>query len=93
MFNLNQGGDAALTDDITAGGQDGISFVNPMGEIFLLPLAGKAFSSFISVTGGQKRGGREQRASPGRNTEVCVSLPPDSDSVGEEGMGSSPLRH
>ncbi|KAK6307069.1 hypothetical protein J4Q44_G00222170, partial [Coregonus suidteri] len=34
-----RGGDAALTDDITAGGQDGISFVNPMGEIFLQPLA------------------------------------------------------
>uniref|UniRef100_A0A673Z0W1 Tyrosine-protein kinase receptor n=1 Tax=Salmo trutta TaxID=8032 RepID=A0A673Z0W1_SALTR len=33
------GGDAALTDDITAGGQDGISFVHPMGEIFLQPLA------------------------------------------------------
>uniref|UniRef100_A0A8K9V8S9 Tyrosine-protein kinase receptor n=1 Tax=Oncorhynchus mykiss TaxID=8022 RepID=A0A8K9V8S9_ONCMY len=39
VFNLNQGGDAALTDDITAGGQDGISFVHPMGEIFLQPLA------------------------------------------------------
>ncbi|XP_042181414.1 ALK tyrosine kinase receptor isoform X1 [Oncorhynchus tshawytscha] len=34
-----RGGDAALTDDITAGGQDGISFVHPMGEIFLQPLA------------------------------------------------------
>uniref|UniRef100_A0A4W5R5Q0 Tyrosine-protein kinase receptor n=1 Tax=Hucho hucho TaxID=62062 RepID=A0A4W5R5Q0_9TELE len=34
-----RGGDAALIDDITAGGQDGISFVNPMGEIFLHPLA------------------------------------------------------
>ncbi|XP_014065764.2 leukocyte tyrosine kinase receptor isoform X1 [Salmo salar] len=33
-----RGGDAALTDDITAGGQDGISFVHPMGEIFLPPL-------------------------------------------------------
>uniref|UniRef100_A0A6Q2ZBB0 Tyrosine-protein kinase receptor n=1 Tax=Esox lucius TaxID=8010 RepID=A0A6Q2ZBB0_ESOLU len=33
------GGDAALTDDITAGGQDGISFIHPMGEIFLQPLA------------------------------------------------------
>ncbi|XP_010877406.2 leukocyte tyrosine kinase receptor isoform X2 [Esox lucius] len=34
-----RGGDAALTDDITAGGQDGISFIHPMGEIFLQPLA------------------------------------------------------
>ncbi|CDQ71492.1 unnamed protein product [Oncorhynchus mykiss] len=34
-----RGGDAALIDDITAGGQDGISFVNPTGEIFLHPLA------------------------------------------------------
>ncbi|XP_056151361.1 tyrosine-protein kinase receptor [Lampris incognitus] len=34
-----RGGDAALTDDITADGQDGISFVHPMGEIFLQPLA------------------------------------------------------
>ncbi|KAJ7988947.1 hypothetical protein DPEC_G00314470 [Dallia pectoralis] len=34
-----RGGDSALTDDITAGGQDGISFIHPMGEIFLQPLA------------------------------------------------------
>ncbi|KAM7375897.1 hypothetical protein PAMP_005659 [Pampus punctatissimus] len=34
-----RGGDAALTDEITADGQDGISFVHPMGEIFLQPLA------------------------------------------------------
>ncbi|XP_062326239.1 tyrosine-protein kinase receptor isoform X2 [Osmerus eperlanus] len=34
-----RGGDAALTDDITSDGQDGISFVHPMGEIFLQPLA------------------------------------------------------
>ena len=34
------GGDAALTDDLTAGGEDGVSFVHPMGEIFLQPLAG-----------------------------------------------------
>ncbi|KAM9842943.1 tyrosine-protein kinase receptor [Aulostomus maculatus] len=34
-----RGGDAALMDDITADGQDGISFVNPMGEIYLQPLA------------------------------------------------------
>uniref|UniRef100_A0A669CC58 Tyrosine-protein kinase receptor n=1 Tax=Oreochromis niloticus TaxID=8128 RepID=A0A669CC58_ORENI len=33
------GGDAALTDDITADGQNGISFIHPMGEIFLQPLA------------------------------------------------------
>lgn len=35
------GGDAALTDDITADGQNGVSFIHPMGEIFLQPLAGK----------------------------------------------------
>ncbi|XP_030575436.1 tyrosine-protein kinase receptor isoform X2 [Archocentrus centrarchus] len=34
-----RGGDAALTDDITADGQNGISFIHPMGEIFLHPLA------------------------------------------------------
>uniref|UniRef100_A0A3Q1FAG1 Tyrosine-protein kinase receptor n=1 Tax=Acanthochromis polyacanthus TaxID=80966 RepID=A0A3Q1FAG1_9TELE len=34
-----RGGDAALTDEITANGQNGISFIHPMGEIFLLPLA------------------------------------------------------
>ncbi|XP_064188181.1 tyrosine-protein kinase receptor [Anguilla rostrata] len=34
-----RGGDAAETDDITADGQAGISFVHPMGEIFLQPLA------------------------------------------------------
>ncbi|KAF7652742.1 hypothetical protein LDENG_00092870 [Lucifuga dentata] len=33
------GGDSALTDDITADGQDGVSFIHPMGEIFLQPLA------------------------------------------------------
>uniref|UniRef100_A0A8C4HWV6 Tyrosine-protein kinase receptor n=1 Tax=Dicentrarchus labrax TaxID=13489 RepID=A0A8C4HWV6_DICLA len=34
-----RGGDAALTDEITADGQNGVSFIHPMGEIFLLPLA------------------------------------------------------
>ncbi|KAG2457415.1 ALK kinase, partial [Polypterus senegalus] len=34
-----EGGDAAETDDLTVDGQDGISFVNPLGEIFLQPLA------------------------------------------------------
>ncbi|MBN3293193.1 ALK kinase, partial [Polypterus senegalus] len=34
-----RGGDAAETDDLTVDGQDGISFVNPLGEIFLQPLA------------------------------------------------------
>ncbi|XP_054909290.1 tyrosine-protein kinase receptor isoform X2 [Poeciliopsis prolifica] len=34
-----RGGDAALTDDITADGQNGVSFIHPMGEIFLQPLA------------------------------------------------------
>uniref|UniRef100_A0A8C5FKP1 Tyrosine-protein kinase receptor n=1 Tax=Gadus morhua TaxID=8049 RepID=A0A8C5FKP1_GADMO len=36
--NDNRGA-AALTDDITADGEDGVSFVHPMGEIFLHPLA------------------------------------------------------
>lgn len=35
------GGDAALTDEITTDGQSGVSFVHPMGEIFLQPLAGE----------------------------------------------------
>ncbi|XP_068194424.1 tyrosine-protein kinase receptor [Antennarius striatus] len=34
-----RGGDAAETDEMTADGQNGISFVHPMGEIFLQPLA------------------------------------------------------
>uniref|UniRef100_A0A7N9AMS6 Tyrosine-protein kinase receptor n=1 Tax=Mastacembelus armatus TaxID=205130 RepID=A0A7N9AMS6_9TELE len=34
-----RGGDAALTDEITANGQNGVSFIHPMGEIFLQPLA------------------------------------------------------
>ncbi|XP_061094949.1 tyrosine-protein kinase receptor [Conger conger] len=34
-----RGGDTADTDDLTADGQAGISFVHPMGEIFLQPLA------------------------------------------------------
>uniref|UniRef100_A0A3P8UL87 receptor protein-tyrosine kinase n=1 Tax=Cynoglossus semilaevis TaxID=244447 RepID=A0A3P8UL87_CYNSE len=34
-----RGGDAALTDEVTADGQNGVSFVHPMGEIFLQPLA------------------------------------------------------
>uniref|UniRef100_A0A8C7YVV8 Tyrosine-protein kinase receptor n=1 Tax=Oryzias sinensis TaxID=183150 RepID=A0A8C7YVV8_9TELE len=34
-----RGGDAALTDDITADGQNGVSFIHPLGEIFLQPLA------------------------------------------------------
>ncbi|XP_069008390.1 tyrosine-protein kinase receptor [Embiotoca jacksoni] len=34
-----RGGDAALTDEITADGQNGVSFIHPMGEIFLQPLA------------------------------------------------------
>ncbi|RXN20697.1 leukocyte tyrosine kinase receptor-like protein [Labeo rohita] len=33
------GGDAPLLDGITADGQDGVSFVHPMGKIFLQPLA------------------------------------------------------
>lgn len=35
------GGDAAPKDEITADGQSGVSFVHPMGEIFLQPLAGE----------------------------------------------------
>ncbi|RVE57277.1 hypothetical protein OJAV_G00214530 [Oryzias javanicus] len=34
-----RGGDSALTDDITADGQNGVSFIHPLGEIFLQPLA------------------------------------------------------
>nr|XP_020649442.1 leukocyte tyrosine kinase receptor [Pogona vitticeps] len=34
-----KGGHASETDDITADGQHGISFVNPVGEVFLSPLA------------------------------------------------------
>ncbi|KAM8916467.1 tyrosine-protein kinase receptor isoform 2-T2 [Spinachia spinachia] len=34
-----RGGDAALKDEITSDGQNGISFIHPMGEIFLQPLA------------------------------------------------------
>lgn len=36
-----KGGDAALTDELTADGQNGVSFIHPMGEIFLQPLAGE----------------------------------------------------
>lgn len=38
------GGHVSDSDEITADGQDGISFVNPTGEIFLHPLAGKTLS-------------------------------------------------
>ncbi|KTG04971.1 hypothetical protein cypCar_00001211, partial [Cyprinus carpio] len=34
-----RGGDVPLLDGITADGQDGVSFVHPMGKIFLQPLA------------------------------------------------------
>ncbi|XP_060119311.1 leukocyte tyrosine kinase receptor [Heteronotia binoei] len=34
-----KGGNASETDDITADGQHGLSFVNPVGELFLHPLA------------------------------------------------------
>ncbi|XP_053365240.1 tyrosine-protein kinase receptor [Clarias gariepinus] len=34
-----RGGDASHADDLTADGQDGISFVHPSGELFLQPLA------------------------------------------------------
>lgn len=44
---LSPGGHASDTDDITADGQDGISFVNPIGEIFLHPLAGTIWFLFL----------------------------------------------
>uniref|UniRef100_A0A8D2KXH8 receptor protein-tyrosine kinase n=1 Tax=Varanus komodoensis TaxID=61221 RepID=A0A8D2KXH8_VARKO len=34
-----KGGDASKKDDLTADGRHGVSFVNPVGEIFLSPLA------------------------------------------------------
>ncbi|XP_023684004.1 tyrosine-protein kinase receptor isoform X1 [Paramormyrops kingsleyae] len=34
-----RGGDTSLTDNITADGQEGVSYIHPSGEIFLLPLA------------------------------------------------------
>ncbi|XP_031436374.1 leukocyte tyrosine kinase receptor isoform X2 [Clupea harengus] len=34
-----RGGDSTIFDDITADGQDGVSYVHPSGEIFLQPLA------------------------------------------------------
>ncbi|XP_040268205.1 leukocyte tyrosine kinase receptor isoform X2 [Bufo bufo] len=34
-----QGGDTSQLDDISADGQDGVSFINPSGEMFLQPLA------------------------------------------------------
>lgn len=40
-FFFLTGGDAAPTDEITADGQNGVSFIHPMGEIFLQPLAGE----------------------------------------------------
>lgn len=44
---LSPGGHASKNDDITAGGQYGISFVNPIGEIFLHPLAGTIHFFFL----------------------------------------------
>eukprot|EP00066_Takifugu_rubripes_P026763 XP_011616029.1 PREDICTED: leukocyte tyrosine kinase receptor [Takifugu rubripes] len=34
-----RGGDAAPTDEMTADGQNGVSFIHPMGEMYLQPLA------------------------------------------------------
>lgn len=45
LTDFMAGGDAALTDEITADGQNGVSFMHPMGEIFLLPLAGETDST------------------------------------------------
>uniref|UniRef100_A0A3B3XQJ9 receptor protein-tyrosine kinase n=1 Tax=Poecilia mexicana TaxID=48701 RepID=A0A3B3XQJ9_9TELE len=42
-----RGGDAALTDDINADGQNGVSFIHPMGEIFLQPLAGETQTDIL----------------------------------------------
>lgn len=35
------GGDAAPMDEMTADGQNGVSFIHPVGEIYLQPLAGE----------------------------------------------------
>lgn len=43
-IHFTTGGDAAVTDEITADGQNGVSFIHPMGEIFLQPLAGETDS-------------------------------------------------
>lgn len=42
------GGDSAPTDEITADGQTGVSFIHPMGEMFLQPLAGEEVGSSVS---------------------------------------------
>lgn len=41
MKELLTGGDAAPMDEMTADGQNGVSFVHPVGEIYLQPLAGE----------------------------------------------------
>lgn len=41
------GGDAAPSDELTADGQTGVSFIHPMGEIFLQPLAGEADTKIL----------------------------------------------
>lgn len=41
LFMYLTGGDAAPMDEITEDGQNGVSFIHPMGEIFLQPLAGE----------------------------------------------------
>lgn len=54
------GGDAALMDEMTADGQNGVSFIHPVGEIYLQPLAGewevaKAYSNMDSEQEADKR--------------------------------------
>lgn len=48
-FIFLTGGDAALTDDITADGGNGVSFMHPMGEIFLHPLAGETYCIHVMM--------------------------------------------
>uniref|UniRef100_A0A4W3K6X4 Tyrosine-protein kinase receptor n=1 Tax=Callorhinchus milii TaxID=7868 RepID=A0A4W3K6X4_CALMI len=44
------GGDAAEVDELMADGLDGISFINPVGEIYIHPLAGTAVSNSVSLS-------------------------------------------
>lgn len=60
------GGDAALTDEITADGQNGVSFIHPIGEIFLQPLAGETDAPTIE----RIEDNREQTPSPNQYYEM-----------------------
>ncbi|XP_073442458.1 leukocyte tyrosine kinase receptor [Dendrobates tinctorius] len=44
-----QGGNTSQLDDITADGQDGVSFRNPSGEMFLQPLAAMENSGEVNI--------------------------------------------